>query len=352
MTEGTETVDHVGGSEGRPTGDDGRESNRRSISPLRLVEQGFERYSLVIVFVVLVVVFSAIEPGTFATVENAKTITTTQAIVAILALAAMVPLIAGQFDLSVGFQLGVSQAICAGLVIKSGLPIGVAAIAAIGVTSCIGVINGLLVVKAKINAFIATLGSGTVVLGITLWYTNGQSIFGEMPESFLELGRGNLFGVPLPLIYVIAIAAVLWLLFEYTAWGRSAVATGGNARAALLAGVRTDRVTMVCYVISGVICGFAGVLSVAILGSANPDVGPSFLLPAIAGAFLGATSIRPGRFNAIGTVLAVYVLAVGITGLQQLGAPFFIESIFNGCALLLAVALSGWAARRRGEEPA
>jgi ribose transport system permease protein len=139
----------------------------------------------------------------------------------------------------------------------------------------------------------------------------------------------------------------LWVVFELTAWGRSAFAVGGNARAALIAGVRVDRLTIQCFVLAGVFASLAGILSVMILGSANPNVGPDFLLPAFAGAFLGATSIRPGRYNAIGTFVAVYLLASGITGLQQLGAASYIEQFFNGGALLLAVALSGWAAARR-----
>jgi ribose transport system permease protein len=324
-------------------------AERSSSRAVGLLSRVLETYALVVVFVVLVTIFSVLETDTFFTTDNARTIGSTQAIVALLALAAMVPLISGQFDLSVGFQMGLAQALCGGLVIKEDMPIGVAVLVAILATSLIGLINGLLVVRVKINAFIATLGSGTVIFGFTQWYTNGEAIFGNLPQGFLNLGRDEIAGVPLPVIYVLLLAAVLWGLFEFTSFGRSAVATGGNARAAVLAGVRTDRLTIICFVISGVICGFAGVMSQMILGSANPEIGPNYLLPAIAGAFLGATSFRPGRFNALGTVLAVYVLAVGITGLQQVGARFFIESFFNGGALLIAVALSGWAARRRGE---
>jgi ribose transport system permease protein len=321
----------------------------RRPAPLAVLHKVFESYSLVVVFFALILIFSLAKPDTFFTAENARAIGSTQAVVAILALAAMVPLISGQFDLSVGFQMGLAQALCGGLALKDGVPVAVAAGIAIVACMLIGLINGLLVVKLKMNALIATLGSGTVVFGFTQWYTNGSAIFGNLPDSFLNLGRNELFGVPLPVFYVVIIAGLLWGLFEFTAWGRSVVATGGNSRAALLAGVRTDRVTIVCFVISGFICALAGVMQQMILGSANPEIGPNFLLPAIAGAFLGATSIRPGRFNAIGTVLAVYVLAVGITGLQQIGAKFFVESFFNGGALLIAVALSGWAARRRGE---
>jgi ribose transport system permease protein len=305
------------------------------------------QYGLVAVLAALVLIFSVAAPGTFPTIANAKTIASGYSVTAVLALAAMIPLIAGQFDLSVGFQMGLAQSLCAGLVVKQGLPAGAAVAVTLLGGVLFGIANGLLVLRLRMSAFIATLGTGTIALGFTQWYTNGQSIFGSMPTSFLDLGRNQLAGVPLPIIYVIAAVLVLWLLFEYTAWGRACYATGGNARAALIAGARVERLTLQCFVAAGALSAFAGVLSVMILGSANPNVGPDFLLPAFAGAFLGATSIRPGRYNAWGTFLAVYLLAIGITGLQQLGAAFYIEQFFNGGALLIAVALSAWAAARR-----
>jgi ribose transport system permease protein len=168
-----------------------------------------------------------------------------------------------------------------------------------------------------------------------------------MPRSFLDLGQHAVGPVPLPFVYVLAIMLVLWVLVEYSSWGREAAASGGNPEAARLAGVRVDRRSVQAFAGAGFLAGVAGVLSVTILGSSSPDVGLSFLLPAFAGAFLGATSIRPGRYNAFGTVIAVYLLAAGITGLQQLGAPFYIDQFFNGGALLVAVSLSVLAARTR-----
>jgi ribose transport system permease protein len=205
----------------------------------------------------------------------------------------------------------------------------------------------LLIVRLRLNAFIATLGTGTLATGCSQWYSKGESLFGDLPSSFTNLGRHELAGVPLPIIYVLVVVVALWLAFEFTAWGRECFAIGGNARAALIAGVRVERLTLEAFVLTGLLSALAGVLSVSILGSANPDVGPNLLLPAFAGAFLGATSIRPGRYNAWGTFIAVYLLAAGITGLQQLGAAFYIEQFFNGGALLVAVALSAWAASRR-----
>ena len=305
------------------------------------------RYGLLVVFGVVVAVFSLINPDIYFTSENAQTIASTQAVTAIMAMAALMPLVTGQFDLSIGSQLAVTQAVCAGLIIERGWPAGIAMVATLVVGAAYGLVNGLLVVRLRINAFIATLATGTLGLGLMQWITGGAEIFGNAPHSFLALGRNQVAGVPLPFVYVLALGALLWVALEYTRWGRASFATGGNSRAALLAGVNVDRITLISFVLAGLISSVAGILSVTILGAAHPDVGSEFLLPAFAGAFLGATSIRPGRFNVWGTVIAVYFLAAGITGLQQEGAAFYVQQFFNGGALLIAVAVSQAAAKRR-----
>jgi ribose transport system permease protein len=322
-------------------------SGRRRPRAGALAGAGLARYGLVVVFVAVAVGFSIANPDVFPTWDNAQTIATTQAVIALLALAATLPLVVGQFDISVGFQLGLAQGLCAGLIVKQGLPAGLAIAITLAVGTAIGVVNGLLVVRLRMSAFIATLGMGTLVLGATQLYTKDEAVTGSFPSSFLAIGRNSVLGIPVPLLIVLTAGAILWLALEYTAWGRSAFAAGSNPRAALLAGVRVDRVTIQAFAGAGLLAAMGGSLSVMTLGSAHPSIGLNLLLPAFAGAFLGATSIRPGRFNAIGTVLAVYVLAMGVTGLQQLGAAFYVEQFFDGGALLLAVAVSGWAAQRR-----
>jgi len=306
------------------------------------------RYGLLVLFVAVVALFSVLKPDTFPALENAQTIASAQGVIALLALAATLPLIVGQFDVSIGFALGLSQTLCAGLMIKNGWSAVPAAAA--GVASCIviGAVNGLLVTKLRLNSFIATLGVGTVVLGLTQVYGNDETISGALPASFTSLGQNQLLEIPLPFLYVAVVALVVWLAMEYTSWGRECHATGGNPRAALLAGVRTERVTFQCFVLAGLLSGVAGVLSVTILGAAAPTVGLGALLPAYAAAFLGATAFRPGRFNAAGTMLAIYLLATGVTGLQSLGAKFYVEQLFYGGALLIALAASALVERRRG----
>jgi ribose transport system permease protein len=198
----------------------------------------------------------------------------------------------------------------------------------------------VLVAKVKLNSFVATLGVGILVLGLTQWLTQDVTITGALPALFTDLGRNAVLGIPLPFVYVLAATAVLWVALEYTPWGRECYATGGNERAALLAGVRTERRTVQVFVFAALLAALSGGLSVMILGASSPTVGLGSLLPAFAGAFLGATSIRPGRFNAIGTLIAVYLVATGITGLQQEGAQPFVQQLFNGAALLIAVTLA------------
>jgi ribose transport system permease protein len=278
---------------------------------------------------------------------NAKTIARTNAVVALLALGAMLPLCVGKFDISVGYQMGLAQALCAGLILKSHTPVVEALLIVFAAGAAIGLTNGLLIAFLGLDSFIVTLGVGILVLGINEAYTNNLQVIGTLPESFSNLGRNELAGIPLPFLYVLVGMVLLWGLLEYTGWGRRVFATGGSEKAALLAGVNTRRVTVQIFILTGLICAFAGILSVTMLGGSSPAIGLSEILPAFAGAFLGATSIRPGRYNAIGTVLAVYLLAAGITGLQQLGVAFYVQEFFNGGALLIAVAASVLIARAR-----
>lgn len=319
----------------------------RSQSVTTVARRILATYSLVVVLLAISVLFAVLDPAVFATLANARTIGATNATVALLALAAMLPLAVGQFDISVGFQFGLAQGLCAGLIVKHDVagPAAVAVVLAVGIL--VGLVNGLLVAVAGLDSFIATLAVGILVLGATQWFTGSITISGALPGWMLDAGRGSVAGVPAPVVYVAIAAAVLWVAMEYTTWGRHVYAAGGNARAARLAGVPVQRVTVQTFVGTGLLCAVAGILSVSMLGASSPVVGLGALLPAFAGAFLGATSIRPGRFNAVGTVVAVYLVAVGIAGLRQHGADPYVEQLFYGLALLTAVVLARVATRTR-----
>ncbi len=307
-------------------------------------------YGLVLILIVLVAIFSLLLPETFPTVTNAQALLADKSNVALLALAVMIPLAANQYDLSVGFLVGLCHVLVIGLQTKQGLGWVEASLITLAVGLAIGAFNGFLVAYVRIDSFIATLGTGTMILGITYWYTDGQQVYGTLPESFEQLSAATPLGIPSAAIVVFVVAALLWVTFEYLPVGRYLYALGANPRAAELVGISPRRFVLLAFVASGALVAVAGVLLGSKLGVGTSNVGPDFLLPAFVGALLGATSIRPGRVNAIGTLLAVSVLAVGISGLQQLGASYFVEPLFNGSVLIVAVGVMLYGQRRRARE--
>lgn len=299
------------------------------------------RYTLLIALVVLAAFFSLVEPNRFFTIDNFRALAAQQVVIVLLAVAATVPLLAGEFDVSVGYVAGLTQAFVIGLMANQHLSIPAAIATVLAMALAVGLVNGLLVVKLKINALIATLAVGSVLTGIVRWYTGGYVIFQGIPKAFTDLAQGDLLGVPRPIVYGVVIAALLAFYFSFLPGGRRLYAIGGNRAAALLNGINVERHLILAFGFSALLSGLAGVLIASQIGVADPSVGPQFLLPAFTAAFLGATAFRPGRFNVMGTVVGAYVLAVPITGLQELGIPNWFQAVFNGAALIIAVAASG-----------
>ena len=306
------------------------------------------KYSLLVVLAALWIAFSVWNPAVFATTDNLRTILLQQSTVGLIALAVVVPLIAGHYDLSTGFQFGLAQSLCAVLVIREGWNPVAAILAVLVVGVLIGVVNGQLITRLELPSFTTTLGTGLVILGISEFITSNQVVTGGAPQWFLELGRGRILGIPLPFVYLAVAAVILFVMLELTVWGRKAYAVGANPSAARLSGIAADGVVRQSLVVTGALCAIAGCISVTSLGGSSPVVGFGSLLPAFAGAFLGATCIRPGRYNVAGTIIAVYVIGVGIIGLQQKGAPVYVQDLFNGGALLIAVIVAVIARKRRG----
>jgi ribose transport system permease protein len=305
-------------------------------------------WGLLLLLVLLLVIFSLLAPNTFPTAFTFTSLANNRSIYALAALAVMVPMTANHFDLSVASLIGISQILAIGLQTQQGLPWWGACLIILSIGLAVGLINGFLVARVRINSFIATLGTGSALLGTLQWYSEGRQVVGAMSPSFIALG-GRLAGTGIPLasVYVVALAVVLWLTFEYLPFGRFLYVLGENPRAAELNGVSAGWYVSAAFVISGLIATFAGLVLQAQLQVGQSTVGQEFLLPAFTGALLGATAVRPGRTNVIGTLIAVAVLAVTVAGLNQLGAPFFVEPLFNGIMLVVAVGLSVTAARRR-----
>jgi ribose transport system permease protein len=305
-----------------------------------------ERYALLGVWAITCLVFAILRPDTFATTANFTTIFGSQAILVVLTLALLVPLTAGDYDLSVAATMTLSAMTLAILNVNHGWSIWTAIAAALGVGIAVGLVNGALVILLDIDSLIATLGSSTFIAGVVLWISDSQTISG-IDESLIDwVVVKRPFGIPLEFYYGIALGLVMFYVFEFMPVGRRLLFVGRGRSVARLSGIRVSRLRWGALVASGVISAFAGILYAGTLGSADPTSGLSFLLPAFAAAFLGATTIMPGRFNPIGSIAAVYFLVTGITGLQLLGVQTFVQQLFYGGALILAVALSQ-AARRR-----
>jgi ribose transport system permease protein len=303
----------------------------------------FRNISIIYVWVLLVVIFSVAEPATFPTTQTVKLLLSDQALTALLAVGVVIPLAAGAFDLSIGSQLGLGAIVVAWALASGGFPVWLAILFTLAVGAVVGLVNGLLIVKAGISSFITTLGLSSVLLAAISWISNDEQIL-NLGQNFQKLATTVVLGVPLSVIVVLVLAVVVWYFLDFTQLGRSLYATGGNAEAARLAGVPTGSVIIGSLIACGVLAALAGVLLSSTLATGDPTVGPAYLLPAFAAAFLGSTQFRGGRFNVAGTVVAVYVLGTGVKGLQLMGAPAWIPSLFNGAALLLAVGL----ARRQG----
>lgn len=304
-------------------------------------------YGLPVVGVLLIVFFGIALEG-FASWTTLKFILISKAVVAILALAAMVPMVTGKIDLSIGYGITLWHILAISLQVYYGLSWQVSVIIVLALGMLLGFINGLLVELAKIDAFIATLGTGTVIYAISQWHTEGRQVVGELPDGFLAINGIRLFGeIPLPAAYLLVITLVLWLVLDYLPIGRFLYATGANPRSAELNGIPVRRYVIGAFMTSGFLTAFAGVVLASKLRIGQSVVGLEFLLPALVGAFLGSTTIRPGRVNVWGTVVGVGVLSIGIAGIQRYGSEFFVEPLFNGLTLIIAVSIAGYAGRRR-----
>jgi len=305
-----------------------------------------ERYALLVVWGIVIVVFGILRPDTFLTTANFSTIFGSQAILVVLTLALLVPLTAGDYDLSVAATMGISAMSLAILNVNHGWAIGWAIAAALGVGLLIGLVNGALVVLLGIDSLIVTLGTSTFISGLILWMSDSQTVSGISFDLIDWVVVKQLFGIPLAFYYGIAVGLAMFYVFEFMPIGRRLLFVGRGRSVARLSGIRVVRLRWGAFAVSGVISAFAGVLYAGTLGSADPTSALSFLLPAFAAAFLGATTIQPGRFNPIGSIAAVYFLVTGITGLQLLGVQTFVQQLFYGGALVVAVALSQLARRR------
>ena len=305
-------------------------------------------YGLVILTVLLILLFSVLLSNTFPTLLNLRSIISDKAIILLLSLGVMIPMSAGRIDLTVGYGIVLWHILAISLQTMFGLHWIAVVLIVLALGAIMGMLNGLLVEVAKIDSFIATLGTGTVLYALALWHTGGRQIVGVLPKEFYGLSTTMVLGLPITGFYVIAIALLMWVVYEYLPLGRYLYAIGASPKAAALNGIPVRKYVMGSFVASGLLTALAGVLLAAKLRIGQASVGLEFLLPALVGAFLGSTTIKPGRVNVWGTIVGVVILAVGISGIQQFGGSFWVEPMFNGVTLIVAIGIAGYAQRRKG----
>ena len=308
---------------------------------------GFEKFSGVYLWAAFIVVFSVLSPNLFATSVTLHSVAAGKAVSAILALAIVVPLVCGVYDLSVGANINFTTIVVVKLLTK-GWSIPAAVVIGILVGAAIGVVNGFIVVKLKVNSFITTLGTASIISAFQVIVTDNRQPLPPTLPAWRSFTTTKVFGFQIIVLYMLVIAFLLWWALNHTPFGRYLYAIGGSPEAARLSGVKVDKYTWLSLIVSGGLCGIAGVFYGSIAGP-SLSFGGSLLLPAFAAVFLGSTQITPGRFNVWGSVLAIYVLATGVKGLQLLTDVQWLDPMFSGVALVAAVAIAN-GRQRSGDE--
>ncbi len=296
------------------------------------------RFGVILVWIVIIAIFSVLRPGTFFTFTTVQTLAGSQAVLLMLALGLLIPLTAGEFDLSVASIMGLSLVLIGWLNVIHGWPIGAAIGVALATGLLVGAVNAFFVVIARVDSFIVTLGTGTVLGGVMLG-VNTQST-GGISQGLIDAVTTNFLDLPLAFYYGLGLTVIVWYVMSQTPLGRYLFFVGSGRDVARLSGLRVDRIRAGSFLVSGFVSALAGVVLGGWLGASDVSVSASYMLSSFAAAFLGTSILQPGRFNAWGTFIAVYFLVTGITGLELLGLAGWIESVFYGASLVLAVALS------------
>lgn len=310
------------------------------------INRVFSTYNLPIILVLTFGFFSLILPTSFPTWFNIKSILNNQSTIILLALAVMVTIATNNYNLSVGYHIGLAHILVVGLQIKNGWSWQMSILFVLLVGVVIGIVNGFFVAVVGVSDFITTLGTGNIIYGIAFWYTGGRQIIGPLPKEFTRIAT-NIYGIPSTFIIAVVIGILMHIMMEYFPIGRFFYFLGANRKAADLTGISATKYIIIAFILSGLITSLAGVLLGAMLRVGQTTVGPGYLMNANAGALLGSVAFKIGKVNVWGSFCAVLVLAVIVAGLLQLGAAYWVEPVFNGGTLIIAVALALTAARNK-----
>ena len=301
-------------------------------------------FGTLIVLLGMFIGFSAAMPDAFLTWRNISNIFTEASLTAVVAGGLTLPLIVGEFDLSIGYHSSLAGVLVVGLMVNQHLPVAAAIVLVLAAAAAIGLVNGLIVTKLGVNALIGTLGTGTILVGADYAYSSGIPI-ATTGSLFPSIFQGKVGPIPNPVIIMFVVLAILWLVVNRTALGQAMQAVGGNPEAAWLSGIRVDRVRIIAFVICGVCAAITGILLASQLQTGELGAGDGYLLESFAACFLGSAALRDGQFHIVGTFLGVLTVGVGFTGLVIFGAPTFYQYLFEGVLLVLAVGLSTTARR-------
>jgi ribose transport system permease protein len=314
----------------------------RRLTPAMKASLGiFARYATILGLVAMVIVFSLLSPKAFPTLGNFTNVLNQASLAMIIAGGLTLALIVGEMDLSIGFAASLHGILVTGFIVHDKLPIPLAVLMVVALGAVIGLVNGFIVTKIKVNSVIATLGVGTILTGIAFAYSAGVPIVAGVPEAFLQLSLGRwLFGIPNNIVVMVLVLGGLWVLVERTSLGQEFQAVGGNAAAARLAGIDVDRIKILGFAISGMCAALTGILLASRLGSGTASAADSYLLTAFAAVFLGSATLRDGEFHVLGTFVGALIIAFGFNGLNIFGAPTFSQYVFQGAILIVAVGLS------------
>jgi ribose transport system permease protein len=306
-------------------------------------------YSLPILLVVSCLLYSLWDKtsGTFATSANFQQIASGRSVTGVLTLGILITLVSGNFDLSIGNICGLSSVMTAAAFSNWHFPLVLGLVFGVALGAAVGGMNGFLTTTLRVDPFIITLGTAAIILGFVDWYTGGQSIINGIPQPVIDFGRTKFLGIPEIAWVLVVVALLIYYLLEHTPYGRSLHAIGSNRNAARLVGIRVERTITSAFALTGAFAGVAGVLLLAQTGSGNPTIGTTFTLEALASAFLGAVSFKVGRLNVAGTLVAIFFLQVNLTGLTYAGVQNWINQVFTGLTLILAVALAAVLSKER-----
>lgn len=289
-----------------------------------------------IALILLVIVISIISPE-FRTVNNFLSLLRQSSINGLIAFGMTFVILTGGIDLSVGSTLALTTAFAAAF-IKNGMPVMLAFLLALAIGTVFGIANGIMITKGRLQPFIATLITMTVFRGLTMIFMDGKPISNLGDSYALKfIGKGNLFGIPFPVILFIVIFAIFFFVLEKTVFGRAVYATGSNWKSAKLAGINIDRTKITVYAISGCMAALSGLILLSRLSSAQPTLGESYEMDAIAATALGGTSMNGGRGHIWGTFIGVLIIAVLNNGLNILGVSSYWQNVVKGIVILIAV---------------